>query len=131
MERTTAMAGAGLGKTAVTCGDTPGFIVNRLLVPYLAQAVAMRERDVASRDDIDAGMKLGAGHPMGPLMLADYVGLDLCLSILEGWTAKFPDEPAFHVPGLLRSMVGEGRMGRKSGRGFHTWDGNKVIPDEA
>jgi 3-hydroxyacyl-CoA dehydrogenase len=73
-----------IGKTTVSCSDTPGFVVNRLLVPYLAQAMAMVDRKVASVPDIDVSMQLGAGHPMGPLHLADYIGLDTCLSILVG-----------------------------------------------
>lgn len=115
------------GKTAVECTDTPGFIVNRLLVPYMAQAIAMFERGVGSKGDIDKAMQLGCGYPMGPLTLADYVGLDTCLSILQGWVKEFPDEPAFFVPGLLEQMVQEGKMGRKSGQGFYTWKGNKVV----
>lgn len=77
-----------IGKVAVSCGDTPGFIVNRLLVPSLMQAMAMVDRDDASVKDIDISMQLGAGHPMGPLHLADYIGLDTCLSIVEGWVEK-------------------------------------------
>ena len=115
-----------IGKTAVTCGDTPGFIVNRLLVPYLAQAMAMVDRNVASVPDIDVSMQLGAGHPMGPLHLADYIGLDTCLSILIGWRKDFPDERAFILPEILVKLVGEGHMGRKSGKGFYEWDGDKI-----
>jgi len=77
-----------IGKVAVSCGDTPGFIVNRLLVPSLMQAMAMVDRDDASVKDIDISMQLGAGHPMGPLHLADYIGLDTCLYIVEGWVDK-------------------------------------------
>ncbi len=77
-----------IGKVPVSCGDTPGFIVNRLLVPSLMQAMAMVDRNDASVKDIDLSMKLGAGHPMGPLHLADYIGLDTCLFIVEGWTEK-------------------------------------------
>lgn len=77
-----------IGKVAVSCGDTPGFIVNRLLVPSLMQAMLMVDRDDASVKDIDISMQLGAGHPMGPLHLADYIGLDTCLYIVEGWIKK-------------------------------------------
>ena len=115
-----------IGKTVVTCGDTPGFIVNRLLVPYLAQAMAMVDRKVASVPDIDVSMQLGAGHPMGPLHLADYIGLDTCLSILVGWRKDFPDETAFILPDVLVKLVGEGHMGRKSGAGFYEWDGDRI-----
>ena len=115
-----------INKTVVTCGDTPGFIVNRLLVPYLAQAMAMIDRKVASVPDIDVSMQLGAGHPMGPLHLADYIGLDTCLSILIGWRKDFPDESAFILPDILVKLVGDGHMGRKSGAGFYEWDGDKI-----
>jgi 3-hydroxyacyl-CoA dehydrogenase len=94
-----------IGKTAVRCKDTPGFIVNRLLVPYLSSALAMAERGDASIKDIDVSMQLGAGHPMGPFMLADYIGLDTLLSILEGWKTTNPEETDFKVPQLLRDMV--------------------------
>jgi len=116
-----------LGKTSVCCGDTPGFIVNRLLVPALAQAVLMAERGDASVGDIDVSMQLGAGHPMGPIMLADYVGLDTTLSILKGWVAEFPGEPAFIVPKSLEAKVAKGRLGRKSGHGFYEWEGDKPV----
>ena len=116
-----------IGKTSVTCTDTPGFIVNRLLVPYLAQAMAMVDREVASLEDIDTSMKLGAGHPMGPLHLADYIGLDTCHSILVGWTAEFPDEPAFIIPKCLDAMIKQGHHGRKTGQGFYKWEGDKIV----
>ena len=83
------------GKTPVQCKDSPGFIVNRLLVPFLAQAIALLDKGVAGVGDIDTAMKLGCGHPMGPLQLADYVGLDTTLFILKNWTSKYPAEPAF------------------------------------
>ncbi|GAB5031233.1 hydroxyacyl-coenzyme a mitochondrial precursor [Nannochloropsis oceanica] len=116
-----------IGKTAVTCKDTPGFIVNRLLVPALVQAMLMKERGDASVEDIDVAMQLGAGHPMGPLHLADYIGLDTCLFILEGWVKKYPDEPAFLVPSSLRTLVSQGKLGRKSGEGFYMWQGDKIV----
>ena len=111
--------GKKLGKVTIQCTDTPGFIVNRLLVPNMAEAVKMLERGVASAEDIDTAMKLGAGHPMGPLQLADYVGLDTCLFILEGWSQKYPDVEIFQVPELLRTLVAEGKLGNKSGEGFY------------
>jgi 3-hydroxyacyl-CoA dehydrogenase len=116
-----------IGKVAVACKDTPGFVVNRLLVPYLAQAIALFERGDASVEGVDNAMKLGAGHPMGPLQLADYVGLDVTLFILQGWKEKFPNEPAFFIPGILKKMVAEGKLGRKNGKGFYKWDGFKVV----
>jgi len=116
-----------VGKTPVTCGDTPGFIVNRLLVPYLAQALLMVDRGDASIQDIDTAMQLGAGHPMGAIALSDYVGLDTTLSILEGWQVDFPNEPAFVIPDCLREKVAQGKLGRKSGEGFYRWDGDKLV----
>jgi len=112
-------------KVPVRCGDTPGFIVNRLLVPSLMQAMSMVDRDDASVKDIDLSMKLGAGHPMGPLHLADYIGLDTCLFIVEGWVEKFPNEPAFIIPKCLKEKVDAGDLGRKTGKGFYVWDGEK------
>jgi len=109
------------GKTTVDCIDTPGFIVNRLLVPHIAGAIAMAERGDASIEDIDRAMQLGAGNPMGPLTLADYVGLDTTLSILRGWVADYPSEPAFFVPRALEAKVARGKLGRKSGEGFYVW----------
>jgi 3-hydroxyacyl-CoA dehydrogenase len=114
-----------VGKHPVSCKDTPGFIVNRLLVPALAQAMLMLDRGDASIEDIDKSMELGAGHPMGPLTLADYVGLDTCLYILQGWVDKYPHEPAFVVPECLKHKVQAGKLGRKNGEGFYQWDGEK------
>jgi len=114
-------------KEPVGCRDTPGFIVNRLLVPYLGQALLMLERGVATVPDIDVAMRMGAGMPMGPFTLADYVGLDTCLSILTGWNKRFPDEPAYQVPKTLDTMVKAGKLGRKGGAGFYVWDGDKPV----
>jgi 3-hydroxybutyryl-CoA dehydrogenase len=108
------------GKTVVRAGDTPGFIVNRLLVPYMLDAIRAFEQGTAGRDDIDTAMKLGCGYPMGPLLLADYVGLDTTCSIGDILFAEFK-EPRFAPPPLLRRMVRAGRHGRKSGRGFYDW----------
>lgn len=108
-------------RTPVECKDRPGFIVNRLLVPYLAQSMALLERGDASKEDIDTAMKLGAGHPMGPITLADFVGLDTCLAILQGWQKKYPDNPDYAVPKILEKLVKEGKFGRKSGEGFYKW----------
>jgi len=114
-----------IGKVAVKCGDTPGFIVNRLLVPSLMQAMLMVDRKDASIKDIDLSLKLGAGHPMGPLHLADYIGLDTCYYIVKGWTEKFPNETAFTVPECLKEKVKRRDFGRKTGKGFYEWDGEK------
>lgn len=113
-----------IGKVAVSCGDTPGFIVNRLLVPSLMQAMLMVDRGDATVNDIDLSLKLGAGHPMGPLHLADYIGLDTCYFIVKGWTDKYPNEPAFVIPNCLKEKVDAGNLGRKSGKGFYNWDGD-------
>ncbi len=113
------------GKTPVACKDTPGFVVNRLLVPYMAEAMKMLERGDASAQDIDNAMKLGCGYPMGPFELTDYVGLDTTLSILQGWTKAYPNEAAFKIPGVLEKKVAEKKLGRKSGEGFYKWEGDK------
>ena len=117
--------GAACGKTPVSCKDTPGFVVNRLLVPYMVQAIQMLDRGDASAADIDAAMQFGCGYPMGPITLTDYVGLDTTLFILEGWTERYPDEPAFAIPQSLRDKVAEGKLGRKTGEGYYKWDGDK------
>lgn len=114
--------GKALGKTTVTCKDTPGFIVNRLLVPYIAESIRMLERGDASPRDIDTAMKLGAGYPMGPFELADYVGLDTNKFILDGWYEKYPNEPLFKPIPLLNKLVSEGKLGVKSGEGFYKYN---------
>jgi len=117
--------GEAVGKAPVACKDTPGFVVNRLLVPYMSQAFLMLERGDASAEDIDTAMQFGCGHPMGPITLTDYVGLDTTLSILEGWVERYPDEPAFAIPQILRDKVAQGKLGRKTGEGFYKWEGDK------
>ncbi|MCB9915219.1 MAG: 3-hydroxybutyryl-CoA dehydrogenase [Planctomycetes bacterium] len=117
--------GEACGKSPVSCKDTPGFVVNRLLVPYMVQALQMLERGDATKEDIDTAMQLGCGYPMGPLTLTDYVGLDTTLFILQGWKERYPNEPAFEVPALLVKLVAEGKLGRKTGEGFYKWDGDK------
>jgi 3-hydroxybutyryl-CoA dehydrogenase len=111
---------AQIGKTPVLCQDTPGFVVNRLLVPYLLDAVRVYESGIASKEDIDNGMKLGCGHPMGPLALLDFVGLDTTYYIANIMFEEFR-EPRFAAPPLLKRMVLAGRLGRKSGRGFYDY----------
>jgi len=118
--------GEACGKAPILAKDTPGFVVNRLLVPLLHEAILMVERGDATFKDVDTGMELGCGHPMGPIKLLDYVGLDTTLSILEGWHQRYPNEPSFKPSELLKKMVKEGKLGRKSGRGFYEWDGDKV-----
>ena len=112
--------GKSLGKTMVVAKDMPGFIVNRLLIPYLLDAVAMLQNGMASREDIDAGIKLGLNHPMGPLALLDFVGLDTTLFIADAMFEEFKDH-RFAAPPLLRQMVLAGHMGRKAGRGFYDY----------
>jgi len=113
--------GKAMGKVTVECKDTPGFIVNRLLVPYLMEAVRMVERGDASAPDVDIAMKLGAGHPMGPFELADYVGLDTNKFIMEGWSGRFPEEPLFKESPMLNKLVADGKLGRKTGEGFYKY----------
>ncbi|CAF1256605.1 unnamed protein product [Rotaria sordida] len=113
--------GKALGKTTVSCKDTPGFIVNRLLVPYLLEAARMIERGDATPEDIDTAMKLGAGYPMGPIELLDYVGLDTSKYIVDGWKKLYPNEPSFQASELLNKIVGEGKFGRKTGAGFYNY----------
>lgn len=114
-----------IGKVSVLCDDTPGFIVNRILVPSLMQAMALVDRKEASVKDVDIAMKLGCGHPMGPMHLADYIGLDTCHSIVKGWTENYPDEPAFFIPECLQEKINAGDLGRKTGKGFYHWDGDR------
>ncbi|KAI2668192.1 Hydroxyacyl-coenzyme A dehydrogenase, mitochondrial [Labeo rohita] len=108
-----------LGKHPVSCKDTPGFIVNRLLVPYMLEAVRLHERGHGSKEDIDVAMKLGAGYPMGPFELLDYVGLDTSKFIIDGWHEKDPDNPLFAPSPLLNKLVAEGKLGKKTGEGFY------------
>jgi 3-hydroxybutyryl-CoA dehydrogenase len=115
----------GIGKTPILCGDKPGFIVNRLLVPYLNDAVHALSEGVASASDIDAAMKLGANMPMGPLALADLVGLDVTLAAAETLHGEFGDGKFRPAP-LLRQMVRAGLLGRKSGEGFYLYDDPKA-----
>lgn len=114
-----------LGKTVVTCKDTPGFIVNRLLVPYLIEAIRLHEAGVASTKDIDTAMKLGAGYPMGPFELLDYVGLDTVKFILDAWHKSHPNEPLFAPSKSLNELVEQGNLGKKSGKGFYSYENAK------
>jgi 3-hydroxybutyryl-CoA dehydrogenase len=109
-----------LGKEPVLANDNSGFIVNRLLVPYLLDAVRALEEGVGSREDIDRGMELGCGHPMGPLRLLDFVGLDTTYAIAEIMFQEYR-EKRFAPPPLLKRMVLAGRYGKKSGRGFYEY----------
>ncbi|XP_069682873.1 probable 3-hydroxyacyl-CoA dehydrogenase B0272.3 [Periplaneta americana] len=114
--------GKAIGKTTVTCKDTPGFVVNRLLVPMFAEAVRMLERGDATARDIDIAMKLGAGYPMGPFELADFSGIDTPKYILDGWHKKFPNNSLFNPIPLLNKLVEEGKVGMKAGEGFYKYE---------
>ncbi|MCH4565330.1 3-hydroxybutyryl-CoA dehydrogenase [Halomonas sp. EGI 63088] len=109
-----------LGKTAVAIADSPGFAVNRLLVPMINEAAFLLQEGAATPADIDQSMKLGAAHPMGPLALADLIGLDVCLAIMEVLQEGFGD-PKYRPCPLLKRMVAAGYLGRKTGRGFHVY----------
>jgi len=109
-----------LGKTTVVARDMPGFIVNRVLMPMINEAVTALYEGIGTRDDIDAGMKLGTNQPMGPLTLADFIGLDTCLAIMEVLYQGTSDSKYRPCP-LLRQYVDAGWLGRKSGRGFYTY----------
>ncbi len=109
-----------IGKSVIETKDRSGFIVNRLLVPYLMSAVRMFEEGFATREDIDTGMKLGCGHPVGPLTLCDLVGLDVLEAVCDSLYEEFKRD-VFAPPPLLKRMVASGRLGRKSGRGFYSY----------
>ena len=109
-----------LGKTPVVVKDSPGFVVNRLLCPMLNEAVLAYGEGIASAKDIDEAMKLGCNHPIGPLALADLIGLDVLLAVMEVFHREFKD-PKYRPAPLLKEMVAAGTLGRKSGRGFHTY----------
>ena len=110
--------GTSLGKTIVIAQDTPGFIVNRLMVPFLLNAIRMLEAGVATKEDIDTATNLGLGHPMGPLTLADFIGLDIVLAMADAMYREFK-EPQYVPPVLLKKMVAAGWLGRKTGKGVY------------
>lgn len=112
--------GASVGKTVVIAKDTPGFIVNVLLMPYLVNAINMLDADIATREDIDTGINLGLNHPMGPLTLADLIGLDTVLFVISAIYEEFRDQ-RYAPPPLLRKMVTAGWLGRKTGKGFYDY----------
>ncbi|MEN5107393.1 3-hydroxybutyryl-CoA dehydrogenase [Pseudomonas sp. TWI672] len=109
-----------LGKTPITAGNRPGFVVNRILVPMINEAIFVRQEGLASAEDIDTGMRLGCNQPIGPLALADLIGLDTLLAIMEAFHEGFNDSKYRPAP-LLKEMVAAGWLGRKSGRGFFAY----------
>jgi len=111
---------AELNKKVIVSQDRPGFIVNRVLMPFLAEAMRAYEEGLATAEDIDTGAKVGLNHPMGPLELADFIGLDVCLHIMEVLHEGF-DEPHFAPPDVLRDLVEAGHLGQKTGRGFYAY----------
>jgi 3-hydroxybutyryl-CoA dehydrogenase len=113
-----------LGKRPIRTKDLSGFIVNMLLVPYLMAAVRMYEEGFATREDIDDGMRLGCGHPMGPLTLCDFIGLDVLYAVCDSLYDEFK-RPEYAPPPLLKRMVVSGHHGRKSGRGFYDYSRSK------
>ena len=113
-----------LDKTPITCKDTPGFVVNRLLVPYMLDAARLLEQGVASAEDIDTAMKLGAGMPMGPFELMDYTGVEISYLVGEIFYG-YTKESRFAPPGLVRNMVKAGYLGRKTGKDFHDYSEKK------
>ena len=120
VDRAAAFAADTLGKTVVRAKDRAGFIVNKLLCPYIFEAIRMYEEGFATREDIDAAMVNGAGYPMGPLTLSDLIGNDTMLAVSEAFMDEYGD-PRYSPPPLLRRMVEAGLLGRKSGRGFHEY----------
>ncbi len=118
--RTARAFGESLGKTVIGAKDTPGFIVNALLVPYQIDAIRLYENGSATAEDIDTGIRLGLRHPMGPLELGDFVGLDVILDIADA-TFEETKDARFAAPPLLRRMVAAGYLGQKSGRGFYSY----------
>ena len=122
--------GKTLGKTTVAANDNRGFIVNRLLVPYMLDAIRANEQGVGSIEDIDTGMKAGASHPMGPLTLADFVGLDTLAAIADVMVDAY-GEDRFAAPDTLKKMVSAGEFGRKSGKGFYDYSGDQPVPVDA
>jgi len=113
--------GKSLGKTVITAPDRPGFVVNRVYMPYMVEAIEMYEAGVATREDIDTGVQLGLNYPMGPLTLGDMVGLDTVLFVLDAMYAE-TKSPKFIAPVLLRKMVTAGHLGRKTGKGFYDYN---------
>jgi 3-hydroxybutyryl-CoA dehydrogenase len=116
-----------LGKVPIAAKDNSGFVVNLLLVPYMLDAIRQLENGVATVEDIDAGMTLGCGHPMGPFVLCDFVGIDTLYRISEIMFEEYREQ-RYAPPPLLKRVVAMGRFGRKTGKGFYDWSGEKPVP---
>ena len=110
-----------MNKIPIECNDYPGFVSNRILMPMINEAIFCLEQNVATKEAIDEIMKLGMAHPMGPLKLADFIGLDICLDIMEVLWIGFNDSK-YQPCTLLKTMVSSGLLGRKSGKGFYSYD---------
>ncbi|MEZ4587217.1 MAG: 3-hydroxyacyl-CoA dehydrogenase family protein [Gemmatimonadales bacterium] len=121
--------GKAIGKEPIAAKDSAGFVVNLLLVPYMLDAIRQLERGVASVEDIDKGMKLGCGHPMGPFTLLDFTGLDICYNVAEIMFTEFR-ETRYAPPPLLKRLILLGHLGRKTGRGFYDYSGATPVPAE-
>lgn len=117
-----------IDRVSVVCRDTPGFIVNRLLLPYMRDAISMVERRDATVPDVDTAMKLGAGYPMGPFELTDYVGLDTTHMIYEAWRASGHKDVSLAPPKILENLVKRGHFGKKSGKGFYDYTTGEKKP---
>ena len=113
-----------MGKQVIVSKDRPGFLVNRILMPYLAEAIRLYAEGTGTAEDIDTGARVGLNHPMGPLELADFIGLDVCLSIMEVLRDGIGG-PQFEPPAVLRELVAAGHLGQKTGRGFYTYPRQK------
>jgi 3-hydroxybutyryl-CoA dehydrogenase len=111
---------AEMGKQVIVSADRPGFIVNRILMPFLAEAMRAFEEGLGTAEDIDTGARVGLNHPMGPLQLADFIGLDVCLEVMRVLHEGFGQEH-FRPPKVLEELVAAGHLGQKTGRGFHTY----------
>ncbi|HEV8489088.1 MAG TPA: 3-hydroxyacyl-CoA dehydrogenase NAD-binding domain-containing protein [Candidatus Limnocylindrales bacterium] len=119
-EATIRALAAEMGKQVIVSADRPGFIVNRILMPFLGEGMRALEEGLGTADDIDTGAKVGLNHPMGPLELADFIGLDVCLGIMRVLHEGLGQEQ-FRPPKVLEQLVEEGHLGQKTGRGFHTY----------
>jgi 3-hydroxybutyryl-CoA dehydrogenase len=118
-----------IGKTPVAVNDSPGFVTNRVLMPMINEAAFCVMEGVATAESVDAIMKLGMNHPMGPLELADFIGLDVCLDIMEVLQKGFGGDAKYRPCPLLEQMVAAGHLGKKSGRGFYNYDGPRPHED--